>query len=267
MIVRLVFCVMIVMSFATSGRAADPAGPMLVLADPVVIPATVAELPIPEAERAVITGSDPAARREAALVASGQAELYVGAHASHDRLTTPRAREARVIHFAVPAFWNSDEPSRSALVLAGVDGLLTPDRIAALGLSPELVTISRTPPRAASEEASRAVAQAFLSAGARTVVAPRAPVEGAAAAAIMERFYAGLRRGQSIDAALAAADPRGQFLVLGAGASTVPSLVGARTAVQTRMDGLRVALGTLAAIAVTILALRFLFGRRQAARG
>lgn len=235
--------------------AATHAGPMLVIADPVVIPATVAELPLTPAERTGLTGADAVARREAAAVASGQAELYVGAHASRDRLITPRAAEARVIHLAVAAVWRDDDPAGSALVLAGADGLLTPPKIEALELHPDLVTLSRTPARPASEAAALAVPRAFLAAGARAVIAPRNPVDGPAAAAVMEALYAALRQGRTIEAALASADPRHDFVLLGAGDTTVPSLLGARTAVQTRFSGFRMAIGTVALMALLTLLL------------
>jgi CHAT domain-containing protein len=120
-----------------------------------------------------------------------------------------------LIHLATHALVRDDFPERSALVLSQVgltdalsaalageaieDGLLTGAEIVQDWLlDAELVTLSACETglgRALRSEGYLGLVNAFLQAGARSVVASLWQVEDQATALLMERFYDNLRRG------------------------------------------------------------------------
>lgn len=157
----------------------------------------------------------PQARREGrALVRylGPPSELLVGDEASESALKARDARRFSVVHFAAHAFFDSENPRRSAVVLApgspAEDGLLQPREIAGLDLDDTLVVLSTCQSasgNALAGEGPLSLARAFFEAGARTVVASLWPIRDDEAAALFEPFYRQLGRGASVAESLGAA--------------------------------------------------------------
>jgi len=130
-----------------------------------------------------------------------------------DALTGDRATEAavkaanlaqyRAIHFAVHASIDEQFPDRSALRLAknsgpGQDGLLQAREVLSLPLDAQLVTLSACDAGTGRVEGlagMNSLVQAFLMAGARTVVASTWAAEDNATAELMRNFYLHLKNG------------------------------------------------------------------------
>lgn len=128
-------------------------------------------------------------------------------------LTGERASEAavkalpldrfQVLHFASHGAADAEFPARSSLVLLadrqrGEDGLLQAREILALDLKAKLVTLSACDAGAGQLEGitgMNGLAQAFLMAGAQSVVASVWPAEDAFTANLMRAFYENLRAG------------------------------------------------------------------------
>jgi CHAT domain-containing protein len=109
----------------------------------------------------------------------------------------------RVLHFALHSTIDDEFPDRSALVLSsqindGEDDLLQAREIVGLDLNAELVTLSACDAGAGKIEGvagMNSLVQAFLMAGARSVVATVWAADDTFTAALMRRFYANLRQG------------------------------------------------------------------------
>jgi CHAT domain-containing protein len=109
----------------------------------------------------------------------------------------------RVLHFALHSTIDDEFPDRSALVLSsqindGEDDLLQAREIVGLDLNAELVTLSAYDAGAGKIEGvagMNSLVQAFLMAGARSVVATVWAADDTFTAALMRRFYANLRQG------------------------------------------------------------------------
>jgi CHAT domain-containing protein len=130
-----------------------------------------------------------------------------------DALTGDRATEAavkaanlaqyRAIHFAVHASIDEQFPDRSALRLAknsgpGQDGLLQAREVLSLPLNAQLVTLSACDAGSGRVEGlagMNSLVQAFLMAGARTVVASTWAAEDNSTAELMRNFYQHLKNG------------------------------------------------------------------------
>ncbi|HEY6271055.1 MAG TPA: CHAT domain-containing protein [Terriglobales bacterium] len=116
----------------------------------------------------------------------------------------------KIIHLAVHAFAPPESPERAALLLgrdpkSGDDGLLQTREIAALPLRADLVTLSACDTgtgKIEGEEGSLSLVQAFLFAGARSVLASLWSVDDSATAALMKEFYSGLGAGKDEASAL-----------------------------------------------------------------
>lgn len=111
---------------------------------------------------------------------------------------------ADVVHLACHGQFRADNPHFSSLALA--DGALTLRDAAALPLTARLVTLSACETalsRIAPGEELIGLVRGFLLAGVPSVVASHWTVDDASTAALMARFYAGLRGGQGPAAALA----------------------------------------------------------------
>ena len=121
-----------------------------------------------------------------------------------------RSNEFRVLHLAVHGFADPQFPERSALVLgadpkAGEDGLLQVREIKKLRLNAELTTLSACDTgvgKLQGEEGVSDLAEAFLAAGAKTVVASLWSADDTFASALMERFYQRLALGEETSSAL-----------------------------------------------------------------
>ena len=129
-------------------------------------------------------GDLPASAREARDVAAQlRGSALVGPAATRAGLASATA--VRVLHVAAHTTHGSNE---AMLELA--DGPLTATEIARLALVPDLVVLASCGAAAGRDDAGNgSVAQAFLDAGARTVVATRWSISDAGAAELMAAFY------------------------------------------------------------------------------
>lgn len=157
----------------------------------------------------------PAARQElmdadAALGRPEESLLPLGSEATKTKLHSEPLSTFKVIHFAVHGLSTPHFPQRSALVLArdprnNDDGLLQFREIAQLPLSADLVTLSACDTAAGElqgEEGSTGLVQAFLFAGAKSVVASVWRVEDAATELLMKQFYTHLAEKEDKSSAL-----------------------------------------------------------------
>jgi CHAT domain-containing protein len=118
-----------------------------------------------------------------------------------------------VIHFATHGLVSSQRPLRSALLLSdepdgSQDGFLEVREIYELHLASELIVLSAcrgARGRVLRGEGVEGLGQAFLHAGARSVVASVLDIADDRAVQLMELFYGGLADGLSTGAALRAA--------------------------------------------------------------
>jgi CHAT domain-containing protein len=138
--------------------------------------------------------------------------LKLGPEASERFLKSSDLRPWGFLHFATHAIADDTEPNRSALVLAAgdasEDGLLQPREIAALDLGGKVVLLSAC--RTASGELLQGenalgLVRSFFHAGARAVLASPWPLVDSEARALIDELSSRLRRGQTLDAALAGA--------------------------------------------------------------
>ena len=138
------------------------------------------------------------------------AETLFGASATESAFKKEPLDEFRVLHLAVHGFADPQFPERSALVLgadpkAGEDGLLQVREIKKLRLNAELTTLSACDTgvgKLQGEEGVSDLAEAFLAAGAKTVVASLWSADDTFASALMERFYQRLALGEETSSAL-----------------------------------------------------------------
>jgi len=172
---------------------------------------TRSDVPLDEAELLPL----PASRREVERIGRifPGAATFVGAAASEQRYKNdPRVAGARILHLAAHGIPNDREPMLSAIVLApgdaSQDGLLQAHEIAGLTLHADLVTLSACRSALGRELAGEGfvgLTQAFLEAGASSVLATLQPVSDVATSELMTRFYEALRRGEPAARALASA--------------------------------------------------------------
>lgn len=116
----------------------------------------------------------------------------------------------RVIHLAVHAIANPEQPDRAALVLLsdpsnGEDGFLETSEIVQLQLNADLVVLSACNTAVGpieGEEGIATLARSFLLAGARTVVSTLWPIEDDTTRYLMKSFYVSLARSKSAPEAL-----------------------------------------------------------------
>jgi CHAT domain-containing protein len=140
----------------------------------------------------------------------------MGADATEEKAKT-EGGQATMLHFACHGLADGDSPLESWLALSlprpwreGLDnGLLQAWEIfEQMRIDADLVTLSACGTalgREMSGEGVLGLTRAFQYAGARTVLASLWPVDDASAAELMRRFYLHLKRGESKDAALRAA--------------------------------------------------------------
>lgn len=152
-------------------------------------------------------------RAEARAVADGIAEsslqLLLGPDAGEARVKAA-LRTARVVHFATHGQLDDRRPAFSRLALVpgeGEDGWLHAYEVEELSLDAERVVLSacETLGEAGRGEGLLGLAQCFLQAGARTVVASAWPVDDQATAELMVRYQEALARGDEPLAALRSA--------------------------------------------------------------
>ena len=161
----------------------------------------------------VMPGPLPRARDEVQHLATtlGNSSVWLGSGASEARLVQTDLEGVSVLHLATHALVDEVRPHRSAVLLSPGsdtdDGLLQWREIAAMRLQ-GLVVLSAC--RSAGgklpwSEGPSSLAQAFLHAGARTVVANLWPLRDDDAQALFAHFYGHLAQGRPVAEALSLA--------------------------------------------------------------
>ncbi|MDT8344379.1 MAG: CHAT domain-containing protein [Thermohalobaculum sp.] len=155
-----------------------------------------------------------------AIFGAEASELIEGADFTETRIAEESAagtlRDFSVLHFATHGILPMGDCIRrpalsvSAKDVPGSDGLLTDVEIRRLSLDADLVVLSACDTagsaggefNAAGGEALSGLARAFFDAGSRAILATHWPVSDATTARIVQDFYASLRAGASMSAAL-----------------------------------------------------------------
>ncbi|MFQ5700990.1 MAG: CHAT domain-containing protein [Acidobacteriota bacterium] len=192
-------------------REDPPAGiaSILLFADPALsdeTPKDVARMRYLYADQGLHLSLVPGSRREARFVsryAGPGGRILQGPQASEERLKGLRLRGFTLLHFATHGLLSETDPMGSALVLAPggdhfQDGFLQAREIARLDLDADLVVLSAC--RSARGallpgEGVQGLAQAFLHAGARSVIGTLWNVDDRETAAFVEEFYYRLAAG------------------------------------------------------------------------
>jgi CHAT domain-containing protein/tetratricopeptide (TPR) repeat protein len=197
------------------GRPTDAALTALVFADPVSFLTAGQAASERSAIFAVATrlGPLPQAREEGgSVVRHLGGRLLAGEDASETYIKRNGAGRFGLLHFATHASTDDVEPDRSFVLLAPgdakEDGLLQVREIVDLDLDGRVVVLSSC--ESASGEILRGegvmgLARAFFQAGAHTVVASLWPLRDDDGAALFDRFYHHLGQGETVAAALQAA--------------------------------------------------------------
>ena len=154
----------------------------------------------------------PFAREEITTAAGmfGKAAVALnGDEASEAALKAEPLRDFSVIHFAAHAVGNEVEPDRAALVLAAGDGtddgLWQAREIRRTRLNADVIVLSACDTgvgRLQGQEGVMNLARAFLTAGAKSVVASLWEVEDRSTATLMESFYHHLTAGLTVSESL-----------------------------------------------------------------
>ncbi len=155
------------------------------------------------ASRSEVTGVSQALGRQDSV-------LLVGGAATETAFKREPLGDFKIIYLAVHAAATPKYPERSALLLgrdpkSSDDGLLQVREIVNLPLNADLVTLSACDTgkgKLEGEEGEISLVQAFLVAGARSVVAALWNVDDASTATLMVRFYTYLAKGEDKAAAL-----------------------------------------------------------------
>jgi CHAT domain-containing protein len=188
-------------TLAGSSPARRPAAAgALLVADPGPLAAEPGSEPLPAL---------PWARREVDAIRAalpGPAEVLAGADATEARVRDAMAGR-RVLHLATHGVVSNERTRPSFLALhpaAGGDGRLSADEIYELSLDADLVVLSacRTALGPVEGDGVIGFTRAFLTAGARSVVATQWDVSDRATYEVMREFYARRGRGASTSRAL-----------------------------------------------------------------
>ena len=216
---------------AASGDRAAASARVLTVGNPV--------MPGPRGEEPrlrQLPGGEREARALQALYPQSRVTALAGASAT-ERTIRDLAPDHAVIHFATHAMLFDAEPMASYLALsadavpvserqpAAADGFLTLSEILRLRLRADLVSLSVCNPGTGrvSGEGVEGFSQAFLHAGAATVVVNLWPVAEDADTAQMKRFYEALTRSGMGKAAALADAQRGTIAALRAGRLSTPA--------------------------------------------
>jgi CHAT domain-containing protein len=165
-------------------------------------------VPLPESKHEIITARDEVDKLEGALPTQDQ--IKIGPEATEVAFKRLPLATYQVLHLAVHGYADIEHPDRSALVFAhdpreqSDDGLLQIREIRSLRLNSSLVILSacKTALGPADEGGVANIANAFLQAGARTVVSSFWPVSDHASSQFMELFYAHLANRETKSEAL-----------------------------------------------------------------
>jgi CHAT domain-containing protein/tetratricopeptide (TPR) repeat protein len=157
----------------------------------------------------------PASRQEVigaeqSLNHPNRSVLLLDANATESKFKSEPLANFKILHFAVHGLSSPQFPERAALILgrdpkSNDDGLLQVREITQLSLSADLVTLSACDTatgKLEGEEGIDGLAEAFLLAGAKSVVGALWNVDDSATEALMKDFYTHLAHGQDKAAAL-----------------------------------------------------------------
>jgi CHAT domain-containing protein/Tfp pilus assembly protein PilF len=183
------------------GAAADHADTALIVADPI---------PPPESRADRLPAAGLEGRRVAKHFGSGAVRLLTGAAATESAVKQ-EASSYGVMHFAVHGVIVPERPLASSLLLAaggGDDGYLRADEIFGMTLAARLVVLSgcSTGLGRLTGDGILGMTRAFLYAGTPAVVVSQWDISDRATSALMDRFYAELRRGRTTAQALRVAE-------------------------------------------------------------
>jgi CHAT domain-containing protein len=136
--------------------------------------------------------------------------ILVGREATETTFKKEPLDQFRIIHLAVHGFADIEYPERSALILgrdpnSTDDGLLQVREIIRLKLNAELATLSACDTgvgKLQGEEGVSNLVEAFLVAGARSVVASLWSADDTSSSALMEDFYQRLSHGETVSSGL-----------------------------------------------------------------
>ncbi len=138
-----------------------------------------------------------------------QAAIYTGKEAQESTVKR-EAGKYRYLHFATHGFFNDTAPLMSSIVLAQPqddkeDGFLTAREIFDMDLKADMVVLSACNTARGEKRSGEGViglTWALFAAGAPTQVVSQWSVDDASTASLMERFYAGIKRGEAKGSAL-----------------------------------------------------------------
>ncbi len=147
---------------------------------------------------------------EQSLHYSNRSVLLLGADATESKFKSEPLAKFKIIHFAVHGYEDPQFPDRAALILghdtkSNEDGLLQLREITQLSLSADLVTLSACDTatgRLEGEEGIDGLAEAFLLAGANSVVGALWDVDDSATDTLMKGLYTHLASGDDKASAL-----------------------------------------------------------------
>jgi CHAT domain-containing protein len=136
--------------------------------------------------------------------------LLLDADATEWKFKSQPLANFKILHFAVHGVSGPQFPDRAALILgrhpkSNDDGLLQFREITQLSLSADLVTLSACDTatgKLEGEEGIDGLAEAFLLAGAKSVIGALCDVDDSATEALMKDFYTHLAHGQDKAVAL-----------------------------------------------------------------
>jgi CHAT domain-containing protein len=139
-----------------------------------------------------------------AQLAGHDTTLIMRERATESAFKSQPLGDIRIFHLALHGIADNTFPDRSALVFSsgghpGEDGLLQAREIRKLPINAELVTLSACDAglgRIEGEEGMSSLVEAFLDAGARSVVASLWPAEDTYTKSLMEAFYRHLFQGE-----------------------------------------------------------------------
>ena len=137
-----------------------------------------------------------------------RSRVLVGRDAAEGAVRRANWNQVSVAHFATHALVDPESQSRTALALspdAGTDGFLTPAELATLPLRSPLVVLSACHSlggQVLGGEGLRGLAAPLLEAGARAVVATHWSIGDRSVVPFVDRFYAAMAAGATVDEAL-----------------------------------------------------------------
>jgi CHAT domain-containing protein len=174
-------------------------------AKPSTLPARDAAVMISHPLQA-LPGTAVEAQAILALFPNAESLPLYGFDATRDRLLGEVARGARVIHIATHAYADIGDPRLSYVALSSVDreggainGILLAGEIMSSSINADLVTLSGCETHIGEPlfgEGLRGLSQAWIQAGARTVVGSLWKVSDDATQVLMRNFYSQLDRGR-----------------------------------------------------------------------